>query len=419
MPDRARRNERSWLSPEVPRQALAMLAGHPLRSGLAGLAMAAAVATTATVVTGLDGFARSARQATAATFGADTFVLSKIASGGLTRRELADKLARNRNIRRADVRFLQRYAADLVLYAPLAQRRADVASGTRRFEDAAVYGAGAALFDIRDIRVAGGRFFTTDEEAGAAQVVVLGRNIADALFPGLDPLGAPVRIGGRAFRVIGVVAPQGTMGGVSLDRFAWIPITAFDRVFGLPSTLEVLGRAADVSRTPAAEDRARASLRARRALAPGVPDDFDLVTPEASRTFVAQLSERIGAAGPPISLMALLAAVVVIANTTLVSVTQRTREIGIRRALGAPRAHVVAEVLTEAAMVALAGGVVGLGAAAAVLWAASGALGIDLPLTVPTSLATLVAAGTAGLTAGWYPARRAATVPIITALRSE
>ena len=404
---------------EGVRQALALIAGNPLRAGLSGLAMAAAVATMAIVVTGLDGFARAARQASAAAFGADTFVLTKVATGNLSRRELADKLARNPDITSPDVRFLDRYGNGVTLYAPLAQRQADVSAGGRTFENAAINGAGARLFDIRDIRIERGRFFTRDEETRAAQVTVIGRDVADKIVPIGDPLGARVRMAGRAFQVVGVLARQGTVGGVSLDRFVWMPITAFNRAFGAPSSLQVFARAVDAKASQVAEDHARMTMRARRRLGPSAPDNFDLITPEASRNFVADISQRIGAAGPPISLMALLAAIVVIANTTLVSVTQRTREIGIRRAVGASRTGVLVEVLAEAAAVALGGGAVGLVLAALVLAGASAALSVDLSLQWSTALGSLAAAGAAGLAAGWYPARRAATVEVSAALRSE
>jgi putative ABC transport system permease protein len=117
--------------------------------------------------------------------------------------------------------------------------------------------------------------------------------------------------------------------------------------------------------------------------------------------------------------MALIAAVVVVANTTLVSVTQRTREIGIRRALGASRANVIVETLAESILIALAGGAVGLAAAAGVLSVASGALGMALPLEWPTAAGSLAAAGFSGIIAGWYPARRAAGLDVVNAMRRE
>ena len=400
-------------------QALATIRNRPLRALLAGLAMAAAVATTAIVQTALDGLARSARETSARAFGSDSFVIAKIAAGSLSRRELALKIERNPDITRSDVRFLEKVAGGRVLYAATAQRSADLSAGGRKFENATVNGTQAALFDIRDVGIARGRSFTASEDVRGAQVVVVGGSVADGLFPAGDPLGATVRIGNRGFRIVGVQELQGTGAGVSLDRYVWMPITAFERTFGAPASLQVFAKATDVARTSAAEDHARTSMRARRRLGPGAADTFDFITPEASRSFVSAITERIGAAGPPISLMALLAAIVVVTNTTLVSVTQRTREIGVRRAVGARRASILIETLAESSVIAAAGGVAGLLAAIAVLALASRWVDIPLELEWRTVAASLVAAGLAGIVAGWYPARRAATLDVVTALRRE
>jgi putative ABC transport system permease protein len=400
-------------------EALATIRHRPLRALLAATAMAAAVATTAFVQTALDGLARAARDASARAFGSDSFVIAKVATGNVSRRELAQKLERNPDITRADVRFLETVANDRVMYAAIAQRTADVVAGGRRFENAAINGTQAALFDIRDVGLEVGRPFTRAEEIGAVPVIVAGRGIVDALFPAGDPLGATVRIGNRAFRIVGIQAPQGTTGGTSLDRYLWMPLTAFERTFGPVRTLQVFAKAPDASRTQGAEDHARASMRARRRLAPGVPDTFDLITPEASRGFVAAITERLGAAGPPIALMALLGAIVVVANTTLVSVTQRTREIGIRRALGASRASILVETLAESSAIAVVGGAAGVLIAAAAVAAAASRVEIPIALEWPTLAGSFAAAAAAGVAAGWYPARRAASLDVITALRQE
>ena len=400
-------------------EALATIRNRPLRTLLASLAMAAAVATIAIVQTTLDGLARSAREASARAFGSDSFVIARAATGTLSRRELAQKLERNPDITRAEVRFLEAVAGHRVMYAATTQRQADVVAGGRRFENATINGTQAALFEIRDVGVEIGRSFTRIEETSAAPVIVVGRGIVDALFPAGDPLGATVRIGNRAFRVVGIQAEQGTAGGASLDRYVWMPLTAFERTFGPVRTLQVFAKANDVSRTSAAEDRAHASMRARRHLPPGAPDTFDLIRPEASRGFVAAITERLGAAGPPIAMMALLAAIVVVTNTTLVSVTQRTHEIGIRRALGAPRISVLLETMAESSVIALVGGAAGVLIAAAVVAAAPGRVGVPLALEWPTLAGSLAAAGMAGVAAGWYPARRAASLDVIAALRQE
>jgi putative ABC transport system permease protein len=401
------------------REAVGSVTGHPLRATLATVAMAAAVATTAVVQTSLDGLARSAREASARAFGSDSFVIAKAATGNLSRRELADKLARNPDITRGDSRFIERLADDRVIYAATAQRQGDVSARGRRFENATLNGTQATLFDIRDLGIARGRGFNRVEEIQAAQVVVIGHAIGADLFGAADPLDQPVRIAGRGFRIVGIQAPQGTAGGVTLDRYVWMPIAAYERAFGAAPTLQVFATATDPARTTEAEDQARVSMRARRRLGPGAADTFDIITPEASRTFVAAVTERVGAAGPPISLMALLAAGVVIANTTLVSVAQRTREIGIRRAVGAARANILVETLAESALLAIAGGIAGLAAAVAVLWGASQALGTPLSLEWSTALGSLVAAAASGIAAGWLPARRAAGLEVVAALAQD
>jgi len=392
---------------------------NPLRSGLGVLAIAAAVATIAIVVTGLDGFARFTRQVSARAFGSEAFVLLQAKTGEASRRELADKLARNPVVTRSDVRFLERHASGDVIYAPVAQQRADVTAGGRRFDNAAATGTAAALFDIRDLGLARGRFLRRDEETRAAQVAVIGADVADQLFPSQDPLGRRVRLAGRGFDVIGVQARQGSAGGASLDRNVYVPLQAFERAFGGAGSLQVFTRAAAPVETETAEGRARVTLRARRQLGPGKADTFDVLTPEAARGFVERLSERVGAAAAPISIMALLAAIVVVTNTTLVSVTQRTREIGVRRALGASRRHVTAEVLAESSLIALAGGVLGLVVAQALLAIFSSVLDLGLPIRMQTLAWSVGASGASGLAAGWYPARRAGRIDVMAAIRQE
>jgi putative ABC transport system permease protein len=392
---------------------------NPLRTSLAALATAAAVATIVVVVSGLDGIARYARDTGARSFGSDTFVLVQVVPGQLSRRELADRLARNPPIRPADHRFLARVAGGDVLYAPTAQRGGDIVAGSRRFEGAALNGTSDTLADIRLIEIGEGRFFSQSEGTRAAQVVVIGADIADELFPVSSPLGERVRIAGRGFEVIGVVRRQGTAGGVSLDRYAYMPLGALERAFGPSNSLQVFAKPPAGRDTGAAESRAIVSMRARRQLGPGDADSFDVLTPAAARTFVLALAGRIGAAALPISIMALITAVVVVANTVLVSVTQRIREIGIRRALGAPRARIVAEVLAESIVTASLGGAAGVAIALVVLTLAGRLLGVTLETTGTTVGAAFGAAALTGVVAGYYPARQASRIDVISALRSE
>lgn len=405
---------------EVARQGLVAAAAHRLRSALGALAIAAAVATIVVVVAALDGVAAYARTTTARAFGAETFLIAQVASPGrVSRRELQQQLQRNPPIRRIELRTIERLAGGLVEYAPNAQVTAEVAAGGRTYENGAVTGTWSTLAGLRDLAIVRGRFFRPDEDRRGAAVAVIGADVAETLFPSLDPLGQAIRVAGRRFEVIGLQDRLGNSGGASLDRYVWIPLAAFERAFGAPRTLQIFAKATPGRPSSDGEDRARVSLRAARRLGPGVDDTFDLLTPDAARGFVLNLSQRIGAAAGPISAMALLAAIVVVTNTVLVSVTTRTREIGVRRALGARRAEILQEVLAEAVVVASVGGVAGAVVAWGLVTAMASAL--DVPIAVsPMTLAVAVsAAAVSGVVAGWYPARRATQLDVIAALRAE
>lgn len=404
---------------EATNEALLTISGHRLRSALAVAALAAAVGTSTLVSAALAAVERSAREASVRAFGADSYIIAQIEAGNLGRRELAEKLERNPPIRAADLRFLRSHAAEAVIYAPSAQTRADVTHAGLRFESAAVNGTSSELEAIRDVGIGRGRFFTATESLRSAQVAVIGADIAATLFPAVDPLGQRIRLGGRGFDVIGVLARQGSGGGTPIDRYVWIPYGTFARTFGPPRSLQVFAAAPPGGVPEIATDRGRTTMRARRQLAPGEEDNFAIISPDAARGFVNRITERIGAAGPPISGMAILAAIVVVTNTILVSVAQRTREIGIRRAVGASRADIVAEVLAESIVISLLGGVLGLVGASGLLQVLGAVLGMDLAVQISGAVGAFLAALIAGLAAGWLPARRAARIEVTGALHQE
>lgn len=402
------------------RQGVTAAAAHRLRSSLGALAIAAAVATIVVVVAALDGVAAYARTTTARAFGSDTFLIAQVASPGrVSRRELQHQLQRNPVIRKIELTNMERLAGDLVEYAPNAQTTAEVAAGGRTFENGAITGTWSTLADLRDLAIVRGRFVRPDEDRSGALVAVIGADVAEALYPAQDALGKFIRVAGRRFEVIGLQDRLGNSGGASLDRYVWLPLSAYERAFGAPRSLQIFARTTGDRPAVDCEDRARVSLRATRRLEPGAADTFDLLTPDAARGFVLNLSQRIGAAAGPISAMALLAAIVVVTNTVLVSVTTRTREIGVRRALGASRRQIMQEVLSEAVVVAVAGGAVGVAVATALVRLLAAALAVPIAVSLPTLAVAIGAAGLSGIIAGWYPARRATRLDVITALRTE
>lgn len=401
-------------------QAFAVVREYKLRSFLGALAMAAAVTALAGIATGLEVLEKFAAQATARSIGSDVFTVSRVGQRGrLGRRELARKLERNVAISRSDARFLDAQAGDLVTYAPSAQRIVDVTSVEGKIESAPVTGTTVAITRIQEMALAQGRFFSEDESRRGDSVAVIGDEVLRSCFPSGRALGSTIRIAGRAFRVIGVQEALGQLGGQSQDRYIWVPLGGFERAFGPAASLQMFAKSRLEGETLRAEDRARASLRAKRNLYPGQEDSFDVVTPDAARNFVASLSRSLSAAALPISLASLLAAFVVVTNTTLVSVAQRTREIGIRRAIGAKRSSISAEVLAESLIVSVAGALAGLLLVAAVAAAASAILELPLSLSLLTLARSLFMAASAGLLSGALPALRAARSDVLHSLRAD
>ena len=401
-------------------QAFAVVREYRLRSALGALAMAAAVTALAGISTSLEVLESFAKKTAARSIGSDVFTVAKVGQRGrLGRRELARKLERNLAISRSDARFLDEYSGGLVTYAPSAQRIVDVTSVFGKLESVPVTGTSEAITRIQEMDLDQGRFFGRDESSRGEAVAVIGDEVLKACFPSGRALGATLRIAGRAFEVIGVQEAMGQLGGQSQDRYVWIPLAAYERAFGPAQSLQIFAKSLREGETTGAEDRARASLRAKRNLFPGNADTFDVVTPDAARSFVASLAGSLGAASLPISLASLLAAFVVITNTTLVSVAQRTREIGIRRAIGARKANISTEVLAESLIVSVIGALAGLAFVSLLSAVASAALGLPLSLAPKTLVRSLLMAAAAGLLSGALPAIRAARADVLTSLRAD
>lgn len=409
-----------FLTRESFTQAFAVVREYRLRSALGGLAMAAAVIALAGISTGLEVLEAFAVRTAARTIGSDVFTVSQVGPrGSLGRRELARKLERNLAITRADARFLDAHGDDLVIYAPSARRIVDVTSIQGKLDSTPITGTTSVITKIQELVLAEGRFFSEDESRRGVAVAVIGEEVRAACFPNGRAVGGTLRLAGRAFRVVGVQEPLGQLGGQSQDRNVWIPLAAFERTFGPAPSLQLFAKSLTEGETIQAEDRARASLRARRSLYPGQEDTFDVVTPDAARSFVATLSRSLSSAALPISFMSLLAAFVVITNTTLVSVAQRTREIGIRRAVGASRSNISAEVLAESLIVSVLGALAGLVFVAALAAIASKVLDLPLSLAPMTLIRSLLMATVAGLLSGALPAVRAARADVLNALRAD
>ena len=276
-------------------------------------------------------------------------------------------------------------------------------------------------FKIREMKVDKGRVITPQEMALGSNVVVIGKDIAERYFPDLDPIGRQLKLAGLPYNVIGVAESQGSIFGISLDRFAVAPYRSpLRHVVNRPLVIDNLKLKvpgdADIIE---AQETIRQLMRGRRGLRPAQPDNFAIETSESALKFWTDIKSKLVIAGIILPAIGLVVGAIVIMNIMLVAVFERTREIGIRKALGARRRDIMSQFLVEAATLSTVGAAIGI--ATGILLSQVIAAVSPLPATVaPWSIVAGVFVGAGvGIISGIYPASRASKLDPIAALRAE
>jgi putative ABC transport system permease protein len=293
--------------------------------------------------------------------------------------------------------------------------------GGKQAKDIELMGTEPSYFDIKNVEIANGRIFTPQEVRAGLPVIVLGSELGEKLFAGLDPLGKDVTIAGLPYRVIGVAKKRGTLFGISLDKFAVMPFRAPARRYICPLNIldELQVKTANPTLMLTAMAETEAIMRSRRGLKPSQENNFDLQNASGALDGWKKISKVLFTALPGLVAISLVVGGIVIMNIMLMAVAERTREIGIRKALGAKRRDILAQFVIESATLSTVGAALGIGTGIGLAFVVRATT--PLPAAVaPWSILVGVALGIiVGVVAGVYPATRASKLDPITALRAE
>jgi putative ABC transport system permease protein len=395
---------------------LSALRANKMRSALTTLGIVVGIVTVTLMGTAIEGL-NSAFKRSISSLGSDVIYVGR---GGwfINSHEEWVRTQKRREITIDQVKSLAKQLTRAKAVAPTAQARRPARYKNRSSGGVFVIGTTEGFLETSGVSVASGRFFTESESDGGRPVVVIGSQVATNLFQKESPLGKTMKIDGYGLEVVGILESQGTfLGAFSLDNMVVVPYRRFAGTFRSRPDYEIRVKALSVEQLPDLEEEVRGVLRKIRHVPPGLEDDFAINKQEQFLETFNKVGGTIATAGLFITGLSLFVGGIGIMNIMFVSVAERTREIGIRKAIGAKRRTILIQFLTEAATICLLGGLVGL----AIAWPVTMVINRFLPTQMSFTIVG-IALGVSlvtGIVSGFFPAWRAARMNPVDALRSE
>ena len=407
---------------ETLKLALSAIWAHKLRSALTLLGMIIGVTAVVVVVSLVQGFNTYVDEKIA-NIGAKSYQINRFSRDDFRDTDsIAAAQRRNKDLTMDDYEHLrERLTLTNRLGAKARPMRQQIRREAEVLQDVRVDGATANIAEIEKLDIADGRYFTEAENDAAARIAYIGADVATRLFPAGNALGNEITIGGIPYRVIGIGAAKGTIFGMPQDVFVQLPLKTYGRNFGgliNQRSLYFVGTSITDELFNDAVEEARTQMRIRRRLPLGEKDNFGIFTPDAITGARDRILGPIFIVAIAVPGIALLVGAIVIMNIMLVSVTERTKEIGIRKSLGARRADILKQFLVEAITLSAIGGAVGV----LLAWIAGQILSAVFFTTYLSVIAVIVAVGVSGIIgvlAGIFPAWKAARLDPIEALRAD
>jgi putative ABC transport system permease protein len=396
--------------------ALQSIFAHKLRAFLTLIGVIIGVSSVVTVGASISGLNTYIVEKISKVLGSNHFMIARMAfSGHMDDEEFERRNRRNKRITWDDYEWVRDHCLSCAEIGAAAGSGVDLKQDGIEFPGAVVFGATANMVDIEDKTIESGRFISNDEVQRSAMVVVLGGDIREKFFPNVDPIGKTLKIRGLPMRIVGVEEKRGSFFGDSFDRHVYIPITTHLQVFGR-NGMQIHGKGRTRENFHEAIEDARVAMRIKRRLNGNEEDDFGLVNVEELNNQIDQFTNMIALVVVPITAITLIVGGIVVMNIMLVSVTERTFEVGLRKAFGATRKQILLQFLIESAILCALGGVIGLLLSWGITTLITTLASITMTITLFYIILAIAVSSIVGMLAGIYPAFKAARLDPILAL---
>lgn len=391
---------------------------HKLRAFLTLIGIIIGVAAVVVVGASISGLKTYVVDKVGKVLGTNHFMITRLASTGrLSDEEFERKNRNNKNVIWSEYLYVKENCKTCLYVGAEIGANTDVNQDGIEMPSLQIFGSTDNMYEMTDKSLEDGRFFTAEEVTRAANVCVIGTDVKEKFFETAgSAVGKTIKIRGIPLEIIGVEGKRGSFLGQSMDRMIYIPITLHNKIFARTGGIQIHGKAENKEMFQLAIDEAKLLLRNHRQLIGSQEETFSIVNTEEFGSQMDQFTGAIAAVVVPITMIILIVGGIVVMNIMLVSVTERTFEVGLRKAIGATRKQILLQFLIESSLLCVIGGIIGLVLAAGVVQLITILAGMTMTITIGYIILSVTVSSGIGIVAGLYPAWKASSLDPIVAL---